>query len=71
MSNPDSVILEEEMDENYEPSQDGTRRRTPLVLSSRVARDRRRTTSPRVVLEPSRAVPSRRFVIPPGFAFRD
>ena len=62
MSNPDSVILEEEMDENYEPSQEGTRPRVSLV--ARRARPSSHRASPRGPLTlPRRAV--RRFVIPP------
>ena len=62
MSNPDSVILEEEMDENYEPSQEGTRPRISLV--ARRARPSSHRASPRDPLTlPRRAV--RRFVIPP------
>ena len=69
MSNPDSVILEEEMDENYEPSHDGTRHRDVFV--ARCARTPSHHALPRGPRTRPRRASSARFVIPPGFAFRD
>lgn len=73
MSNPDSVILEEEMDENYEPSQEGTRERA--ILAAKPARRRTpRGVEPRApVPRPSRDVPFPfpRALVPSDAARRD
>jgi hypothetical protein len=63
MSNPDSVILEEEMDENYEPSQEGTRERAIRAAKPARRRTPRGGETRAPVPRPSRDVP---FPFPPS-----
>jgi hypothetical protein len=76
MSNPDSVILEEEMDENYEPSHEGTSIGACACFFGQVkpriqrgvvwASSKRRASSPHSGLPPS--CRKGHFVIPPPIA---